>query len=49
MTDCEKLRTDVAPNFGVHCEGIHKEYKTTHEKPGVEEREARIHAVYLPW
>jgi len=39
---------DVAPDFGIHSEGIHEENEAAYKKPGTEENRADIHAVRLP-
>lgn len=44
-----KLRTDIAPNFGVRSKGIHEEDEETDEEPRAKERGADVHAVGSPW
>lgn len=44
-----KPLTYIAPNHGVHGEGVRSQRKAAHEKPGTQEDRAGVHAIDLPW
>lgn len=44
-----KALTDIAPNYGVHGEGVHKQHETAYEEPGSQQHGVNIHAVDSPW
>lgn len=44
-----KSLTDIAPNLGVHDEGVHKQHKAAYKKPGGQKYTSNAHAVVFPW